>query len=300
MTGRFSIPSLDRLLDLDVNLLGVIVPSVLPHATRTPEQVVQPPPCPTDLPVADPYLKPNIIHLAQANHIPVWAVGSLAAPQTLSFLVDLDPDLIVVACFPQLFPAPLLALPQYGCLNLHPSLLPRYRGPAPLFWIAREDERTTGVTLHVMSDKVDGGDIVAQTHLDRPDGVSEAELEQQCAIRGADLLADKVQQLLHGQPLSRHPQNETDASYYPWPSACDFEVPLGWPARRAFNFMSGAEAWPLFVSIDNVDFYLQEAFSYSQEQTLGQSHRLIGDELWLQFQPGVVRAKVRHQAQSSN
>lgn len=294
MTGHFSIPPLERLLDLGVELSGVIVPAVQPSSGDAPQPLFASPPPPTDLPVLNPYLAQNIIHLAWANDLPVWEVGSLSTPNTLDLITRLQPDLIVVACFPLIFPSVLLALPRYGCLNLHPSLLPRYRGPAPLFWIARQDERLTGVTLHMMTEALDSGDIVAQTQFERLEGISEAELEQRCAIEGAGLLADIIEQLKQDQPLPRRPQIEAEASYFPWPTTVDFQIPTGWPARRAFNFIRGTEEWPLFVSVEGVNFYIRKVLSYSQDQTLRQSHQLSGDELWIQFQPGVLRAKIRY------
>ncbi|MCB0163224.1 MAG: hypothetical protein KDI79_03290 [Anaerolineae bacterium] len=293
MTGHFSIPPLERLLDLGVDLCGVIVPAALPHSDGAPQLLSVPPSPPTDLPVINPYLERNIIHLAWVNNLPVWEVGSLSMPKSLELMTRLKPDLIVVACFTLVFPKALLTLPRYGCLNLHPSLLPRYRGPAPLFWIARQDERLTGVTLHMMTEALDSGDIVAQTQFERPEGISETELEQRCAIEGSTLLVNVVEQLKLGHPLPRRPQIETEASYFPWPAAADFRIPTDWPAHRAFNFIRGAVDWPLFISVGDVDFYIRKVLSYSQNHRLESSHQLIGDELWVQFQPGGLRAKIR-------
>ncbi|MCB0179796.1 MAG: methionyl-tRNA formyltransferase [Anaerolineae bacterium] len=299
MTGRFSIPPFEQLLNLGVDLCGVIVPAALPHSSDEPQPVIAPPPPPTDLPLVDPYLAPNIIHRAWANDLPVWEVGSLSTPGTLDLLRGLQPDLIVVACFPFVFPSALLSLPRYGCLNLHPSLLPAYRGPAPLFWIARQDERFTGVTLHLMAEALDSGDIVAQTRFERPEGISEAELEQRCAIEGSNLLADVIERLKRGQSLPRRPQIEAEASYFPSPSGLDFQIPIVWSAQRAFNFVRGAEEWPLFISVGGTDFFIREGVSYRQDQILGQPYKLIGSDLWVQFQPGVLRANIRSQNRAS-
>ena len=298
MTGHFSIPPLEQLLDLEVDLIGVIVPATQSPSTFYPQLVARPQPLTTDLPLVDPYLEPNIIHRAWDNNISVWEVDSLTTPETLDFLTTLTPDLIVVACFSRIFPSKLLQLPRYGCLNLHPSLLPRYRGPAPLFWIARRDERSTGVTLHHMAEDLDSGDIVAQTAFERPEGISEAELEQHCAIEGSNLLREAIGQLKQGQPLPHRPQIEDVALHYPWPSAADCQVPTNWSAQQAFNFGRGAETWPLFISVGDSDFYLRRVLSYSHDHILEKPYTLIGDELWVQFQPGVLRAKVRYQTNS--
>jgi methionyl-tRNA formyltransferase len=237
-------------------------------------------------------LEENILHLAGIHNIPVWQVGSLSDAQTAALFLDLQPDLMVVACFPYIFPAELLQLPQHGCLNLHPSLLPAYRGPAPLFWIARNDEQITGVTLHFLDEGLDSGDIVAQTQIERVEGMTETALDRCCAEEGAELLLSAVRQLGQGQRLPRQPQPEVGASYFPWPGETDLIIPIDWPARRAFNFVRGAENWPLVIKFDDAQFCIRIAISYALDQMLDQPYVLLGDELWVQFQPGVLRAKL--------
>ncbi len=291
MTGRFSVAPLEKLLLAGVDVCAVVVPATQSGDGSPPHRVEPPLPSVSDLHIIDPYLEHNIIHLAWANNIPVWQVDSLSEAQTVAMLTDLQPDLIGVVCFPHIFPPALLQLPRYGCLNLHPSLLPAYRGPAPLFWIAHQDERKTGVTLHFLDEGLDSGDIVAQTSFERPDGISGAELEQRCAAEGAALLLAAVQQLERG-PLPRRPQAEDEAGYFPWPSEADFVIPTDWPARRAFNFLRGAEDWPLVIDAKEAVFSIRVAVSYATNQTLKQPYVLFDDELWVQFQPGVLRAKV--------
>jgi methionyl-tRNA formyltransferase len=148
------------------------------------------------------------------------------------------------------------------------------------------------VTLHLLDEGVDTGDIVAQAAFERPDGLSEAQLEQQAATVGAALLQQTLQQIQQGQALPRQPQPEQEASYYPWPCETDFIITPDWPARRAFNFLRGAAGWPLTIQIDERVFPIRTALSYSTEHSLEQPYILLGDELWVQFQPGVLRAKI--------
>jgi methionyl-tRNA formyltransferase len=148
------------------------------------------------------------------------------------------------------------------------------------------------VTLHLLDEGIDSGDIVAQADFERPDGLSEAQLEQQSATVGAELLLQTLQCLHQGQALPRQSQPEQGASYYPWPCETDFIITPDWPARRAFNFLRGAEGWPLTIQIDERTFPIRTALSYATEHTLDQPYILLGDELWVQFQPGVLRAKI--------
>ncbi len=276
-----------------LDVCAVIVPAAKGSGAALPRQLKKPVPAPTDLPVITPWLQENIIHLAWEHQIPVWEVGRLSAPKTLEILSDLQPDLAAVACFSRFFPPQLLELPRFGCLNLHPSLLPAYRGPEPLFWIAYHDERETGVTLHFLDEGVDSGDIVAQSRIARPDGLSAAKLEQQCAAEGALLLLSAVQQLDQQGTIMRRKQAENEASYFPSPGAEDFVIPGDWPARRAFNFLRGAKGWPLHLKVGDDRFRIRVVKSYSSEHSLGKPYLIFGDELWVQFNPGVLRALAR-------
>src|SRR5262249_24483185 len=126
--------------------------------------------------------------LARDHCIPLLAVGRLGAPDCLETVPDLSPDLICAACFPRRLPPPLLALPRLGCLNVHPSLLPRYRGPVPLFWMFRAGEATGGVTVHWMEERLDAGPIAAQEAYPIPEGIAGDDLMNECAVRGARLM----------------------------------------------------------------------------------------------------------------
>jgi methionyl-tRNA formyltransferase len=291
MNGIFSRPPLEGLLASGVEVSSVIM-AAASNSGKFPLRRVEPaPPVPSALPVVDPYLNSNIVHLAWANHIPVWEVESLSAPQTLALLAGLQPDLIVVACFPYIFPAPVLQLPRYGCLNLHPSLLPAFRGPMPLFWMARQGEHRAGVTLHFMNEGADTGDIVAQTAFDWPDGISGPDLEQCCAVEGGQLLLSAVQHLAQGGKLARRPQPQTGSSYFSWPADDDLLIPTDWPAYRAFNFLRVAANWPLTIVVGTQRFPVSRALGYEANLTIDQPYRFEGDELWIQLQPGVLRVQ---------
>ena len=294
MTGQFSVPPLFKLLNAGVQVSAIIVPALRNVNEPLPRLLPKSTAMPGDsLPLPEADFKPNVIQLSRQHQVPVWEVGRLSSRKTLTMLRGLQPDVIAVACFPRLFPAELLHLPRYGCLNLHPSLLPAYRGPDPLFWIAYHDERITGVTLHRLNESADSGDIVAQTRFERPDGLSAADLESCCAGQGADLLLTALQQLQQGASLTHRPQDEALASYFPHPTVNDCVIPTHWPARRAYNFIRGAKGRPLSVRIGNACYRIRVAKNYSTKHTLNQPFLLLADELWIQFNPGVLHAKIQ-------
>jgi methionyl-tRNA formyltransferase len=291
MSGVFSRLSLEKLLQMaEVEVQAVLIPAESSNGPASLRRIQPHRPAPTELPLLNPHLNPTIVHLAWAHNIPVWAVGSLAHVDILALWREVQPDLGIVVCFSQRVPPTLLQLPRYGCLNLHPSLLPAYRGPAPLFWLARQGETQAGVTLHFLAESLDSGDIVAQTRFAWPEGSSETALDHRCALAGADLLEAALAQLEQAGTLPRHPQPEQGVSYQPWPTQPDFCVPTTWSARRAFNFLRfGEQTWPLWVDTGSQQVFIRTVVAYEPTTILPQPVVAQGDELWLQFNPGVVK-----------
>src|SRR5437763_988326 len=245
MQSNFSIPALTALLESGVEVCAVVlpassVPGLEPPAIRRREQSRA---SRTVLPLVNMSLQPSLIQLAQARQIPIWEVASLSDAETVSILAAYQPDIICVVCFSLRIPRVIIDLPRLGCLNVHPSLLPTNRGPVPLFWTFREGCEVTGVTIHLMDEGMDSGDILAQEVIRVPDGISYAELESQCAIRGGTVLAHTVWDLYEGRAIHVK-QDETKSSYHSFPSDEDFVVHAEeWNARRVYNFIRGMGHW---------------------------------------------------------
>lgn len=173
----------------------------------------------------------------------------------------LVPDLFVVATFPAILPKTLLAISRLGALNVHPSLLPRHRGPDPLYWTYVQDDREAGVTVHWIGERVDAGDIVRSVAVPLDRGRSVDDLYGELSQAGARLLAESVASVGAGT-APRTPQDDAAATYDARPSApLDFAIisaervwhilrGLGGGRHdllpvahdRAIDFMSGAHA----------------------------------------------------------
>jgi methionyl-tRNA formyltransferase len=286
MGGAFSTIPLKSLLEQDINVCAVVTPGLAPSASDLSRRM--------DLPLAGAGHPPETVaSLAQGYAIPVEYVRQLDDAPTLERLAAYRPDVILVACFPYVFPPALLQLPRLACLNLHPSLLPAYRGPAPLFWQFRQGERQAGVTLHVMDDRLDAGDILLQASLPLRDGLTGPEAEALLARQGGQLMREALD-LLGRDALMPRKQDESASSYFPWPAEADFQISRHWPAQRAFNFIRGTQEWGCVyeIVIEHERFPVQRALSYSAHHELDKPYVLIGHELWVQFVPGVLRAVV--------
>lgn len=279
MPTAFSAAPLQRLLGLRaVQVAAVVLPGrPSPHpAWELPVRPARPDP---------------VAALAESHGVASLTLPDLR-PARVAQLETLSPDLVVVACYPNLFPPTLLSLPRHGCLNLHPSLLPRYRGPAPLFWQFRLGERRGGVTVHRMTETPDGGPILAQGPMALPNGITQTEATQRLAVLGADMLEQTLLQIRR-KTLRPIPQDEARGTRYPWPTEKDFEVPWYWPARRAFNFIrgtAGAGQTHTVITGGGRRLRLSEAVGYSEREVLENDYQAVGGRLRIRFSVGVLDA----------
>jgi methionyl-tRNA formyltransferase len=154
-----------------------------------------------------------------------------------------QPDLIVVAAYGQILPQGILDLPRFGCLNVHTSLLPKYRGAAPIQWAILNGETETGATIMRMDAGLDTGDIVAQeTLLIRPEDTSET-LHDRLAKAGAELLARTIPVYIAGQ-IRLQPQPATGVTYAPRIKKQDGQIDWAQPARSILNRLRALTPWP--------------------------------------------------------
>ena len=176
---------------------------------------------------------------ARARGLPCLTMSSGDDPAVVDRLRALAPDLICISTFRWILSPRLLAIPSKGGVNLHPSLLPRHRGPVPLYWIYHRDDRVTGVTVHRLSDRADAGEILGQERFDLPRGFPVDDLDAMNAERGAGLLASVVDAI--GADRDRGlAQDESLATPAPMirPEAPHVDF-AGWGAERVWHFLAG-------------------------------------------------------------
>lgn len=286
MRGAFSAIPLAQLLASGVDVRAVVMAAEEPGAP--PAMVAAPLPA---LPRADIVLEPaqpDIAQMALRARIPVVQVADLRHAQTLELIGGYAADVALVACFPHIVPYALRRVPAHGFFNLHPSLLPRMRGPAPLFWVFHEGH-SGGVTVHAMSGILDAGPIAGQLPIQFPDGTTYVEAERICAQRGARLLLDTLDALARND-LHVQAQDESLTSHYPAPGRADFAVNPGWTARRAFNFMRGVEGYgEAYVLLDGQERSVRHAVEWRPGSP---AMAVARDERWVRFADGAVRVRL--------
>ena len=286
----FSVAPLRIMIEAGCDVTAVIIPndrSISGHPIVPLSPANQSP-----IPLIAAASEPSIISLAWERHLPIYQVSRLAAPETLETIAAMQPDIICVACFPKRLPPSLLNLPRSGCLNVHPALLPQYRGPYPLFWMLRHGDRNAGVTIHFMDEHFDTGDIAAQAEVELPDGVSGEEADTLLSEYGGECLVEVLTSLDKGI-LVRRPQAE-GGSYFPAPQDQDFGIEPAWSAQRAYNFMRGTNEWgrPYPIELAEQRLQLKQALFYASDEVLDQPYQVFGNQVDIQFSPGVLRALI--------
>jgi len=178
----------------------------------------------------------SVHELAEAHGVPVSAPVTVNTPEWIARVRAWQPDIIFSFYYRRLLCSQLLAIPPRGALNLHGSLLPKYRGRVPVNWVLIHDERETGVTLHYMEEKPDRGDIVAQRAVPITDDDTALTLFHKVADAAAALMRDTYP-LLRAGTAPRTPQDHGRASYFGGRRPADGRIDWTAPARTIFNLV---------------------------------------------------------------
>lgn len=181
---------------------------------------------------------------AQTYGIPVYQPETLRDGTALGILRELAPELIVVAAYGRFLPDDILALPDKGCINVHSSLLPKYRGSAPINWAVLNGEAETGVTIQRMVRDMDAGDIILQQATPIGETEDAAALYDRLALMGGELVVEAVARIEAGT-ASYTPQDHSKATQAPMLSKALSPVDWTKSAREIHNQIRGLYPWPV-------------------------------------------------------
>lgn len=224
-TPEFACPTLQKLIERREELVAVVTQ---PDRPKGRGQQVLPPP---------------VKVLAERYGIPVFQPLKVRAPEFIEVMRELNPDLIVVVAFGQILPRALLAIPRHGCINVHASLLPAYRGAAPLNWCIINGETETGVTTMLMDVGLDTGDMLVKkpTPIDAEEDTQA--LHDRLAALGAEALAETLDLLVTGRLV---PEKQVDdlSCYAPMLKKEDGLIDWSRPAQAIKNLVRGMTPWP--------------------------------------------------------
>lgn len=282
--SRFSLIALQTLLAHKITLSHIILAGYGPA-----EQSIN------SLPVSPPFsskqTEPTIYALADQHHIPIRYAGSDLKhfAHWENFPHDVQPDFLFVACFASRLPSDLRQWPLRAAINLHPSLLPAYRGPDPLFWQLRFGETNTGISLHLVTEALDAGPILLQKSVRFPQGASRDELDALMAQQGTEAFCA----WLSTPTLKTIEQDADSASYHSLPQMKDYALNTDWSAEHAYNFIRGTDTpldgYPIVVS--GQQHHIASAMGFEAHQSLDNDIVHHANHIAIQFSPGVLHAK---------
>ncbi|HML48434.1 MAG TPA: methionyl-tRNA formyltransferase [Clostridia bacterium] len=251
-TPEFAVPPLQALLEAGHEILAVCTQPDRPKGRKK-----EPAACPVKV-------------FAQSRGIAVIQLERLRSKEGVETLRALAPDLFVTAAFGQILSKRVLEIPKMGTVNLHASLLPAYRGPAPINWCIIQGETMTGVTTMMTDAGIDTGDMLLSKSVDILPGETADALSERLSRIGAELLVETLERLERGD-CPRTPQDPAQASYHPMLDTETGRIDWGQPAQAIVNRVRGVTSSPgAFTHTPQGILKIWEARVYPGQGTPGQ------------------------------
>ena len=229
-TPEFAVASLQALIDNKNNVVGVYSQPDKPKGRGHKHQYT---------PVKE---------VAVENNIKVFQPTTLKTQEALEEFKALKPDLAVVVAYGKILPKEILEVPTYGCINVHASLLPKYRGAGPIQWSVLNGEKVTGVTTMYMAEGLDTGDMILKSETEIGENETASELHDRLAVIGAELLLDTLKLIEQGN-APRTPQNDEESSYAPMLTKELCPIDFNKNAKLVHNQIRGLSTWPCAVTM---------------------------------------------------
>ncbi|HAQ62950.1 MAG TPA: methionyl-tRNA formyltransferase [Ruminococcaceae bacterium] len=229
-TPEFSVPCLERLVSDGEEVVGVFTQPDKPKG-RGYEMAFSP-----------------VKECAIKHNIPVFQPKSMKTGEALEILKQLNPDLSIVVAYGKILPADVLYAPKYNSINIHASLLPRYRGSAPIQWCVINGEKESGVTSMLMDEGVDTGDMLIKDSVEITENMTAGELHDKLSELGAEVLSKTVRALKNGE-LKPVKQNDDESCYAPMLTKELCPVDFTKSAQVVHNSIRGLSPWPVATAV---------------------------------------------------
>lgn len=228
-TPDFSVPCLQRLIADGEEVVGVFTQ---PDKPKGRGYELTPPPVKVE---------------ALKHNIPVFQPKSMRDGEALKILETLQPDLNVVVAYGKILPPEILYFPKYNSINIHASILPKYRGAAPIQWVILNGEEKTGVTSMQMDDGIDTGDMLLKAELPIPPNMTGGELHDALSELGAQVLSDTLKALKNGD---LHPTKQTgESNYAPMLNKALCPIDFSRTAQDVHNHVRGLSPFPTATAV---------------------------------------------------
>ena len=225
-TPDFAVPALETLIEEQHTISAVVTQPDKPKGRGNKQTM------------------PPVKEAALKHNIPILQPEKIKGDENFyKHILSLNPDLIVVVAFGQILPEGILAIPKYGCINIHGSLLPKYRGAAPIQWAILNEEKVTGVTIMYMDKGMDTGDMLVKEEIPIDKEETYASLHDKMKEIGAKTL-QKALPLIFAGGKGREKQNEEESTYAPMISKMQGEIDWNKPNHTIDAQIRGLNPWP--------------------------------------------------------
>lgn len=231
-TPDFAVPCLEALVNAGYEVIGAFTQ---PDKPKGRGYALAPPP---------------VKVTALEHNIPVYQPKTLRDGETLKILEELSPECIVVVAYGKILPKDILELPKYGCINVHASLLPKYRGAAPIQWSVINGESETGVTAMYMDEGLDTGDMIMKRSCEIGENETAGELHDKLSALGAQLIVEALKALENGS-AKREKQDDSLSCYSPMLDKSLCQIDWSKSAQQVHNKVRGLSPWPVATSSIN-------------------------------------------------
>lgn len=265
-TPEFSVPILTMLHEEGYSILAVVTQPDRPVGRK---KVLTPTP-----------VKKEALRLG----LPVIQPEKLKDSPQLDEILSLQPDLVVTAAFGQLLPKEILEAPKYGCLNVHASLLPAYRGGAPIHQAVIDGQTETGVTIMYMAQKLDAGDIISQKSIPIEQSDTTGDLFEKLSVVGRDLLKETLPTIINGSN-ARIVQDESLVTFARNISREQERIDWKQSAQDIYNLVRGLNPWPVAYTTlkqENVKIWWGQPSQQTYSQPVGTVVELKVDRVIVQ------------------
>lgn len=245
-TPAFAVPCLQMLIEEGYEVVAVVTQPDRPQGRK---KTLAPSP---------------VKEAALSLGLPVLQPERMRRPEAVAELAAYEPDLIVTAAYGQILPKAVLDLPMNGCLNVHGSLLPKYRGGAPIQRSIINGEKVTGVTLMYMAEGLDTGDMISRVEVAIEDEDTSGTMFEKLSLAGRDLLKTELPRLLNGM-IQATPQDDSEATYAPNLSREDERIDWNVSSQDIYNRIRGLVPFTgAFTLWNGETFKVWAATSYEQ------------------------------------
>ncbi|TCK98337.1 methionyl-tRNA formyltransferase [Natranaerovirga hydrolytica] len=273
-TPEFSVPTLNALIESEHEVIGVVTQPDKPKG-RGKKVSVTP-----------------IKEVALEHNIPVYQPKKVKDNEFVELIKELNPDVMVVIAFGQLLSKDLLEFPKWGCINVHASLLPRYRGAGPIQWAVINGEAETGITTMHMDVGLDTGDMILKDSIKLDEKETAGSLHDKLSQLGAITLIKTLKALEEGQ-APREQQNDEVATYAPMLTKELGKIDWNKSAIEIERLIRGLNPWPsAYTHLDNKFLKIWEAdVVHSNEGAIGEIIQVTENEIIVQTKNEAIAIK---------